>query len=257
MAFTGKVALVTGGGSGLGQISAWRLADTGAEVSILDVDEAGMAKTVGDRSNIHPVACDVTRFEDVKTAIEKTEEKFGPLDRITHAAGVMPDGLVMETDLEKTRKIFDINFWGTMYFLQTGLAKMIKRGSGDFIVFGSMAGYFPTPNLSSYCASKAAVNLMMESAYWENRNSGVRIMLVTPTIVKTPLLQQSPSMKSFKPEQVAKMGADPEKVVDNIEKDMEKGKPISIPHIEAKIAHLMRRYIPTTAWKLVLKQEGL
>jgi NAD(P)-dependent dehydrogenase (short-subunit alcohol dehydrogenase family) len=256
MAFEGKVALITGGGSGMGQVAAWKLADTGAEVVIVDVDEAGMKETASDRPNIHPIVCDVSDLDRVEEVVEEIEGNFGPIDRVMHAAGVMPDGYLLEEDVGKVRKVFDINFFGTVHLAKTVLNRMAKRGSGEFVVFGSSAGYIPAPRMSTYCSTKAAVNMYMDIAHYETRHSGARTMVVCPGIVKTPLLEQASSMKFTTPER-SKSGATPEQVVDNIEKSLSKGEYICVPDKGGRISLFLRRYFPKLTWKLTLKSEGL
>jgi short-subunit dehydrogenase len=256
MAFKGKVAMVTGGGSGMGQAAAWRLADTGAEVVIVDINEEGIKKTAANRPNIHPIVCDTTNFERIQEVVAETEQKYGPIDRLMHAAGVMPDGAMLQEDLAKQKKVFDINFWSTVYFTKTILNKMVERDSGEFVVWGSSAGYYPAPNMSTYCSTKAALNMFMEISAWENRHSKVKIMVVCPGIVKTPLLKQAANMK-FTSEQGSKNGATPDQIVLNIEKSLEKDEIICIPDKGAKISLFLRRYFPKIAWKAVLKAEGM
>lgn len=256
MAFKGKVALVTGGGSGMGQAAAWRLADTGAEVVILDINEAGMEKTAANRPNIHPMVCDTTNFDRIQEIVTEVEEKFGPIDRLMHAAGVMPDGWMIEEDLAWQKKVFDINFWSTVYFTKTVLKKMVERGSGEFVVWGSSAGYYPAPRMSTYCSTKAALNMFMEISAHEVRDSGVKLTVVCPGIVKTPLLKQAANMK-FTSEEGSKGGATPDEIVRNIEKSIAKGEIICIPDKGAKISLFIRKYFPNFGWKAVKKAEGL
>ncbi|MDT5179764.1 MAG: hypothetical protein QOJ95_3962, partial [Mycobacterium sp.] len=102
MSFSGRVAVVTGGGSGMGRIAAVRLADQGATVAIVDVDEPGMKETQrlgGERVVAHP--CDVTDVNAVNEVVATVEATHGPIDRLVHAAGIMPAGRILDTTVDR------------------------------------------------------------------------------------------------------------------------------------------------------------
>jgi NAD(P)-dependent dehydrogenase (short-subunit alcohol dehydrogenase family) len=258
MAFHGQVALVTGGGSGMGQVAAWKLADTGAQVAILDVDQEGMDRTAQGRDNVHPFLCDVTELERVRVVIQTTEDAYGPIDRVVHAAGIMPGALVLEEDPLHVKKVMDVNYVGTVNVLTSTLPKMVERRRGDFIAFGSTAGYCPTPYLGAYCASKAAINFLIETAYWETRNSGVRIILAAPPPVNTPLLDQVPTRaKAIWDMRDKNQTMTAEAMIDAIERDLEKGKMVSTGNSFGRTILLMRRFMPTRLWKMALEANDM
>ena len=129
---------------------------------------------------------------------------------------------------------------------------------GDFIVFGSVAAYALTPHLGAYCASKAAVNSLMEILIMENLDSGVRIHLTNPPMTNTPLIQQA--VETSNPRSIQQgiernMAADPNKIVDAIEKSLEKNQAISYPGAMAKGLYGMRRAAPGLLWKVIMKSE--
>jgi NAD(P)-dependent dehydrogenase (short-subunit alcohol dehydrogenase family) len=258
MAFRGKVALVTGGGSGMGQIYAWRLADTGAQVAILDVNEAGMDKTASGRSNIHPFPCDVTDGEALAAIVAEVTEKHGAIDRVIHCAAIMPASEVLDDNLPRMRKVMEVNYFGTLNMFEHCLKPMVERGLGEFVVFGSVAGYALTPHLGAYCASKAAVNALVEITIQENRDSGVKIHLVCPPMVNTPLIKQA--QETSNPRSVQQgiekgIAADPNTIIDLVEKGIAKGTPIIFPSAMAKGLYGMRRFSPKLLWKVIMKSE--
>ncbi len=258
MTFHGKVALVTGAGSGMGQISAWRLADAGAQVAALDVDEQGLAKTAEGRDNVYVYPCDVTDHRQVERVVGEVSEKLGPIDRVTHAAAIMPASPLTEMPVEQILNLMNVNYAGTVYVTMATLPAMLKRRSGDLILFGSLAGHVATPHLGAYCATKAAINTFAEVLIYENRENPVRIMLVCPPMVNTPLLKQAQETSNPRSiQQGLQQGrvADPEFIVDEIEKNIEKGVKILFPGREAKILFALRRYAPRLLWKLILKAE--
>ncbi|RMD85173.1 MAG: SDR family NAD(P)-dependent oxidoreductase, partial [Candidatus Dadabacteria bacterium] len=121
VAFHGKVALVTGAGSGMGQISAWRLADVGAQVAAVDINEEGLARTAAGRDNVHVFPCDVTDPSQVEQVVARVREQLGPIDRVTHAAAIMPASPLVDMPAEQILKIMQVNYAGTVYVTKATL----------------------------------------------------------------------------------------------------------------------------------------
>ena len=255
MAFYGKVAVVTGSASGMGQIAARRLADAGATVAAVDVNEEGLAETAASSPNIHPYRCDVSSLDDVRATIRQIEADLGPIDRLTHAAAIMPAGLLADMPAELINKQMLINYCGTVNMVKTVLEPMLERRKGDIIMFGSMAGDVLTSHLGAYCATKSATNSFGEILIEELRNSGLRILLVCPPMVNTPLIKQALVDHGFESLQSStKTGrmADPQKIIDAIEEGIEKGKQIVRP-AEAAFMVRWRRFAPRLLWKMIHK----
>ena len=253
----GKVALVTGGASGMGQIIARRLAGQGAKVAIFDVNEQGLQETAAEAENIHPYSCDISSLEDVNTKVAAVAAELGPIDLLVHAAALMPSHKLSEHTHEGMEKLFRINYFGTTYMVRAVLPAMMQRGSGRIIAFGSIAGIALVPKMGAYCATKAAVNAYMEVLQNEIRDSGVRAHLVCPPAVNTPLVDQTLATDSPGSIREAKQGgrlADPEKIVDAIEKGVRRDKDIIYPG-EAKLLYLWRALFPGLWWKVVMKFE--
>lgn len=254
MAFHGKVAVVFGGGSGMGRIAARRLADQSAEVAICDVSETGMKETASGRSNVHTYVCDVTRYEDVQRVVAEIEKSLGTIDRVLHTAAIMPGSAAMEDDIARIARVMDINFMGTVHVTRATLPAMIARGHGDFIVWGSVAGEVPSTGLSAYSASKAAVNAYIEAIIWENRGSGVRMHIARPGMVETPLLDQVGKTGDGRLIAMArerKIVATPESIVEEIENALERGEWMSYPSVPGKMLHVARRISPKLLWELI------
>lgn len=259
MAFHGKVAVVTGGGSGMGQISARRLADWAEAVCILDINEEGMAETARGRRNVHPYVCDVSDPERVDEVFADIRKKHGPIDRLTHAAAIMPASPVAEHARSRINKLMRINYEGTVNMITAVLPEMLERKTGDLMIFGSLAGHVLTPHLGAYCATKAAVNALVEVLIEENRGSGVRIMLICPPMTDTPLISQATSTSNPRSIQLGiEQGrmADPHQVVADIEEALDKGKEIFFPSTEGKVLFGLRRFAPKLLWKVIWKAEN-
>ena len=253
----GKVALVTGGASGMGRITALRLARNGARVAIFDLNEQGLQDTAAESDAITAYRCDISSLEEVESRVAEVAEQLGPIDLLVHAAALMPSHQLSEHSHEGMEKLFRINYFGTTYMVRAVLPSMQARGSGRIIAFGSIAGIALVPKMGAYCATKAAVNAYMEVLQNEIRDSGVRAHLVCPPAVNTPLVDQTLATDtpgSIKESKESGRLADPEKIVDAIEKGVAKDKDIIYPG-EARLLYLWRALLPGLWWKTVMKFE--
>ena len=255
MAFRGKVALVTGGGSGMGQLACERLARTGATVAALDVNEEGLAETASRNDRISTFACDVTDWEAVQKVVAEVEEKLGPIDRSIAAAAIMPTGLITEMDTELIKKIMEIDYFGVVHTVKATLPGMLERRRGDQVIFSSLMGFLPTMYLGAYCAAKHAVASFAEILYHENQNTGVRFTLVAPPNVTTPLLDQVTSPMKTLEDKRTPDPLQPGEVLDAIEESLEAGEFLCAPGA-AKASIKARRFIPNLIWKNMHKIEG-
>ena len=254
MAFEGKVALVTGAASGMGQLAAQQLASAGAAVAALDADEEGLRQTASGHESIRNWAVDVTNPQAVEAVVRQVEEELGPIERVYNAAAIMPSSLLLDQDRELIHRIMEINYGGTVNVTFATLPGMPERGRGDLINFASMAGWVPTPHFGAYNASKFAVVAFSEVLYHENRQRGVRIACVCPPPVATPLLEQATS----KPRLLDEMPPiQPEEVLDAIERSLEKGKLFVFPGRRTKLSWRLRRWLPGRVWRHLHRLEGI
>jgi short-subunit dehydrogenase len=253
----GKVALVTGGASGMGQIVARRLASQGARVAIFVVKQQGLEHTASESEAITAFHCDISDRQDVEDQVADVAASLGPIDLLVHAAALMPSHKLLNHSHEAMAQLFAINYFGTTYVIRAVLPSMLERKTGRIIAFGSIAGIALVPNMGGYCATKAAVNAYLEVLQNELRDSGVHVHLVCPPAVNTPLIDQS--MVTDTPGsmlEAKKSGrlADPEKIVDAIEKGVRKNKDIIYPG-EARLLYLWRALFPGLWWKTVMNFE--
>lgn len=255
MAYKGSVALVTGGGSGMGRLAAQICANTGASVAILDLNEPGMEETAQGFDKMRSFKVDMTDAQALQEVVNQVESEMGPIDRLYNAAGIMPFGKLMEQDAGVIHKIMDINYGGLVNISKAALPAMLKRGRGEFISFASMAGWFPLLYGGAYNASKFAVVAYTEVLYHENRNSGVKFACVCPNVVKTPLLQQArdtvwPKMLD------GGESLQPGDILEAIEQSLEKDEFWVFPGKQTRMGWRLRRWFPEMMWKQVHKTEG-
>jgi len=187
----GKVALVTGASSGIGEATAIALAEAGAAVAIgarrrdrLDT-LAGKLRDGG--TQVLTLDLDVTDEQACSTAVARTREELGGLDVLVNNAGVMLLGTIVGADPEDWRRMIQTNVMGVMYMSHAAIEGMVEQGSGDIVNMSSVAGRVARSGAGVYNASKWAVNAFSESLRQEVTGRGVRIGLVEPGAVATEL----------------------------------------------------------------------
>jgi NADP-dependent 3-hydroxy acid dehydrogenase YdfG len=187
----GKVALVTGASSGIGEATAIALADAGAAVAIgarrVDRLDALSGKLRDGDGRVLALPLDVTDQQSCRDAVERTRQELGGLDVLVNNAGVMLLGTIVGADPEDWRRMISTNVLGLMYMTHAALDGMVEQGSGDVVNISSVAGRTARKGAGVYNASKWAVNAFSESLRQEVTGRGVRISLVEPGAVDTEL----------------------------------------------------------------------
>lgn len=185
----GRIALVTGASSGIGEAAAIALAEAGASVAIsarrADRLEALAKKieTAGAKALILPG--DVVDEAVATATVEKTLAHFGKLDILVNSAGIMHMGTVEGTDLAEYRRVMDVNLMGTVYTCKAVIGPMKAQGHGDIINISSQAGRKTGPMVGAYAASKHALNAMSNSMRQEVGGYGIRVCVLMPGATTT------------------------------------------------------------------------
>ena len=193
MAFelTGKIAIITGAATGIGEAIARRLAAAGASVGIADLDIAGASDVSGSLEGAFPLAVDITRPEEVRAAVEKTVAEHGRIDILVNNAGIAGKAApVWEYSDAEWNTVVDINLNGTFYFCRAVIPYMRAQKYGRIVNIASIAGKEGNPNMSAYSASKGAVIALTKSLAKEVAADGVCINSVTPAVIRTRILEQ-------------------------------------------------------------------
>lgn len=190
--FEGRVAIVTGGGTGIGQATALQLAAEGAKVVVMGRRLEKLAETVelAEKAGtpVVPMAGDVAVEADCIKVIEETVKMFGAVDHLVNAAGITAKGRIENCTMEDVRKVFDINYFGSYMMVKYSLPYMHKQNRGSIVNIASIDGLMGYDNESPYAATKAAVISMAKTVATENGSNGVRINAIAPGWVDTPML---------------------------------------------------------------------
>jgi NAD(P)-dependent dehydrogenase (short-subunit alcohol dehydrogenase family) len=189
--FAGKVALVTGGSSGIGRATALLFARQGAKVVIGDISEQGSAvvaaikETGGDGLFVQT---DVTRSDQVRALIKATVEKFGRLDCAFNNAGVLPEaGLLAEIDEESFDRTIAVDLKGVFLCMKYEIEHMLKSGGGAIVNTASVAGVIADPGIAAYVAAKHGVIGLSKAAAIEYASRRIRINALAPGLVETAM----------------------------------------------------------------------
>ncbi|MEJ7790823.1 MAG: SDR family NAD(P)-dependent oxidoreductase [Gaiellaceae bacterium] len=179
--FDGRVALVTGGASGIGAATAARLRESGAEVAIFDLD----ARTGAGLS----LSGDVTRSADLDAAVARVESELGRLDVLVCCAGVSGESLhTVDVSDREWERVLAINASGTFYANRAVLRGMTERGYGRIVNVASIAGKEGNPMAGAYSASKAAVIALTKAIGKDVAGTGVLVNCIAPAVIETPML---------------------------------------------------------------------
>lgn len=259
-----NVFVVTGGGNGIGRGVVLHLLKEGASVYALDISLSGLEETrklAGDlANNLAFEVCDITNREHIETLPSKVKAKFKKVDGIINVAGIIQP-FIKFNDLgyDRIEKIFNVNFFGTLYMIKTFLPILLENKTTSSIVnIGSMAGFIPYPRQSIYGASKGAIKMLSEGLYSELKDTNVKVSVVFPGAVATDITKNSGAdlkMKEGKKAKAYKM-LSVDETADIILNTIRKEKYKALAGKDAKSMDIFYRIAPKKAIHTISKALG-
>lgn len=194
MEFADKVALITGASSGIGRATALLLAKAGAHLALVSRSRESLQKVVDEieKSDGQHIILpfDVTQVEQCKHAVEQTVERFGKLDILVNAAGIIANGSITTTTAEAWEIMLRLNLTAVFHLMQEA-TPFLQQTRGNIVNVSSVTGTRAFPNVLAYCVSKAGVDQLTRCAALDLAPSGVRVNAVNPGVVRTNLHRAS------------------------------------------------------------------
>jgi len=201
MDFTGKVGLITGGGSGIGRATSQLFAERGGAVLVADIAEDAAKATAEaiqrQGGKAEAIRCDVTRWEQVEGAVQQARDAFGRLDVVIHCAGIMRVDSIEETSLQDWNDTLQVNLTGAFLMTKAAMKALREQGGGAIVRSASRMALRGKENHAAYAASKAGVLQLTRMAALEGAPHKIRVNCVCPGMVDTPMLQEYGSREAI------------------------------------------------------------
>ena len=203
-----KVIWITGASSGIGKALSLKFANEGWIVAASARRENLLEELKELNENIHPFPLDVTNSNQCKAVFENITKKFNDIEISVFCTGMHDPKSEKEFNLDKIKEIMEVNYFGTMNSINSVYKYYSEKKSGQISIVSSVAGYRGLPAAGAYCASKSALTSFAESLHFEMKRKNIRISLVSPGFIKTPMTDKNefpmPMIKSpeFAAEQI-------------------------------------------------------
>lgn len=250
--FKDKIGIVTGGASGIGRALGEALALRGAVVIMVDIQTDLLEEAVGSLKEAgykaEAVTLDVTDFEGVQAVVGNTAARHGRLDYIFNNAGIGVGGEVRDVSMADWRDVLDVNLFGVVHGVAAAYPIMVKQGHGHIINTASIEGLVPFPATVSYVASKYGVVGLSNALRVEGADLGVKVSVVCPGYIKTPIFRTSKLIKMDREELLQSLperfGISPEECASVILHGVERNKAMIVVTGLAKILWWLHRIYP-------------
>lgn len=255
--FEGKVAIVTGAGSGIGKALSEAFAEQGAQV-VLAARSAESLNRVAENlrkkgARVLVCPCDVSREEECEQLINSTINEFGRIDFLVNNAGISMRELFVDTSPEVLKRLMDVNFWGTVYCTKHALPHLLKN-NGSVTGVSSIAGYKGLPARTGYSASKFAMHGFLESLRIENLKTGLHVLIACPGFtasnIRNTALKGDGNVQGESPRDEAAM-MQPEEVAQEIVKAIRRKKHTLILTTQGKMTVWLNKFFNRFMDKMV------
>jgi short-subunit dehydrogenase len=253
--FEGKTAIVTGAASGIGKALVQELAYQQAKVVATDINLEMLADAVEminqGENKVHSQPLDVKDCDAFKSVIDDTVSREGRLDYVFNNAGVAAAGDIRDMALEHWRDVLNVNLDGVMHGSFLAYKQMAKQGFGHIVNMASVEGLIPFPLTASYVTSKFAVVGLSQVMWVEGADLGVKVSMVCPGFVRTPIFDTSPIVNMNREEAIKaawlweRFAVTPKQCAQKILKGVARNKPIILVTLPAYVMWWMARISPT------------
>ena len=186
-----KVIWITGASSGIGRSLAIKFANEGWQVAASARRENLLKELNDEKPNIHPFPLDVTNHEKCITVFNEVIKKLNNIEICVFCTGIHDPKSEKSLNLEKIKKIMEVNYFGTINSINSVYNYFKEKKSGHISMVSSVAGYRGLPAGGAYCASKSALTTYAESLYFDMKRFNVRVSVVHPGFIKTPMTDQN------------------------------------------------------------------
>ena len=207
--FTQKVAIVTGGASGIGKALCQEIGRKGAIVVVADINAEGAQEVASSISSTGciatPAHLDVSQADEVQELIDETVSKHGRLDYMFNNAGIGVAGEMRDMDLALWRDIVNVNLWGVIHGTTSAYRVMVKQGFGHIVNTASLAGLLPVPMETAYATTKYGVVGLSLSLRDEARQLGVKVSVVCPGFIRTGIYDSATVLRASREDLVAQI----------------------------------------------------
>jgi NAD(P)-dependent dehydrogenase (short-subunit alcohol dehydrogenase family) len=191
---SGKTALITGGGAGIGRACALQFAAEGARVAVLGRRrqplDSVLGEIVANGGKAMPVVADVTRSVEIEAAIEQVVAQFGPFQVLVNSAGIFAIGTAEETSEEDWNRVLAVNLTGAFLVSRSALPVMRRAGGGSIVNIGSVYGLVARRQRTAYAASKGGVTLLTQAMALDHAAEGIRVNCICPALVETDMMRR-------------------------------------------------------------------
>jgi NAD(P)-dependent dehydrogenase (short-subunit alcohol dehydrogenase family) len=198
---SGKVLLVTGGGSGIGKATAGLFANRGGSVVVADINGAAAEVTAGGirQAGWRAVAlqCDVTKWDHVQAAVDRARTEWGRLDIVIHCAGSMKGHFLVDTPEAEWREMLDVNLTGAFLVTKAAMQRMREGGGGAIVHIASRMAIRVKEGHGAYAAAKAGILQLTQMAALEGAPHKIRVNCVCPGIVDSPMTRSAYGNEAF------------------------------------------------------------
>jgi NAD(P)-dependent dehydrogenase (short-subunit alcohol dehydrogenase family) len=256
-----NVVLITGAAGGLGSALARRYARSGVRLALFDRPDTGVADLAREiEAGSCPARaseCDVTSFDQVRSAVDDVVRHWGGVDVLVNNAGITHLGLARDTDVDTIRKVMEVNFFGAVHCTKAALPSLLER-RGQIVVLSSVAGIAPLATRTGYSASKHALHGFFESLRAEHAGDGLRVMMVCPSFIDTAIGDHALGPHGDAAAATARTGvrnpARPEDVADAIVAAAAANRRLLLTPREARLSYWLARLAPALFERVMIRR---